>query len=74
MTVSRSEFARVYKSNRYKITGSEPLEREVDENYRYYLELVDLSGRDGDLRFMLNAQNEMTWEFSPRETEGASKG
>ncbi|WP_316180321.1 hypothetical protein [Bradyrhizobium sp. SZCCHNRI1009] len=72
MNDSRSDFARIYTAHRHALTGTKPGEPEIDENYHYYLELVELAGRPGDLHFMLNDQKEMTWEFSPR-VRGAPK-
>jgi len=66
MRLSRDEFARLYRVNSLSLTGSDPSENEVEENYRYYLELVDLANRSGDLHFMLDDRREMTWEFSPQ--------
>jgi hypothetical protein len=67
MDVSRQDFARVYRENCLALVGMEPDQAEIDLNYQYYLELVDLTGGDGELLFMVNDQRELTWDFAPRK-------
>lgn len=66
MNVSKTKFASLYNENRISLTGARASDREIEENYRYYAALVDLSGRDGELLFKPHENGGMTWEFLPR--------
>ena len=66
MGVSKDEFANLYDRNRQKLVGSAASPQELEENYRYYTTLVELSGGHGNLIFRLDDKNTLKWELAPQ--------
>ena len=65
MSFSKTEFARIYNEKLFSWTGAIASEVEIDENYRDYQALLELTGRDGELHFSRIGTKGMTWDFLP---------
>ena len=68
MPLSKTEFAKIYNQNRFSLTGTIASEVEIEENYRDYQALVELTGRSGEVvHFSRIGPDTITWDFSPTQ-------
>lgn len=65
MGISKVRFGKIYNKNKKKMLGQNASNEEIEDNYSYYVAIVDLVGTDGTLSFKLDHESSMTWEFEP---------